>query len=710
MSFPRLNCCHVLVATLLVCLLMPSCRGEDPSMPSIDDLERGFENVPDSVRVACYWYWLSGHISEDGIVKDLQAMKEAGITRAFIGNIGLKGDEYGDVRMFSDEWWRLLRVALKTASDYGIETGIFNCAGWSQSGGPWVTPEKSMRFIRSSSVRVNGSDFWNGIIPEYSDSMQLVKVLAYPYEEKNPDKSRTIVHKDGQETTLDICLDNGQKVRSLIIRLSDRLMCRAELLADEEGTFRSLKEFDINRTNYNSSVGFIPDAPVVISVPETSSHKFRLWLGKPETIDKTAGVTVTLSAEPMVERWPEKSLAKMYQRPDPKWDSYNWPPVPFNGGIDSAAVRSAQVIDLTESVSDKGELVWEVPDGLWTLSAYYMQSTGMTNSPAPPEAAGLEVDKMNRQHVGFHYDSFVGELLRRIPENDRRGLKVVVQDSYETGSQNWTDGMLDSFKVKFSYDPTPYLPVLDGHVVDNEDVSSRFLWDLRRFVADMVADNYVGELTRLSHRDGLTTWLENYGHWGFPGEFLQYGGRADEVSGEFWNKGELGLIENRCASSCGHTYGKKRIWAESCTSGKPAFTNYPGNMKARVDRFFTEGINASLLHVYIHQPYEDLNPGMNAWFGTEFNRKNTWFCCMGMLTDYLKRCDFLLQQGTYVADVAYFIGEDTPKMTGPVTDGLPEGYSFDYINSEILMTKANVRNGRLVLPDGMSYRLLVLPD
>ena len=707
MSIHRLISSLIGITAAPAIVFLSSCHMESPSM---DDLECGFVNVPDSVRVACYWYWLSGHISEEGIVKDLQAMRDAGITRAYIGNIGLKGGEYGDVRMFSDEWWRLLRVALKTASDYGIETGIFNCAGWSQSGGPWVTPEKSMRFIRSSSVRLNGGDFWNGIIPEYSDSMQLVKALAYPCEERNPDKSWTIVHHDGQETTLDMCMDDGQKVRSLIIRPSGRVMCHAELLADEEGKFRSIRKFIIDRTNFSTSVGFIPDAPVVISVPETSSDKFRLSLGKPEAIDKTSKITVTLSTEPMVERWPEKSLAKMYQRPDPKWDSYIWPLEPDYGGTDSAAVRSAQVLDVTGSVSDKGELVWKVPDGLWTLSAYYMQSTGMTNSPAPPEATGLEVDKMSRRHVGFHYDSFVGELLRRIPENDRRGLKVVVQDSYETGSQNWTDGMLDSFKVKFNYDPTPFLPVLDGHVVDNEDVSSRFLWDLRRFVADAVADNYVGELTRLSHRDGLTTWLENYGHWGFPGEFLQYGGRADEVSGEFWNKGELGLIENRCASSCGHTYGKKRIWAESCTSGKPAFTNYPGNMKARVDRFFTEGINASLLHVYIHQPYENLNPGMNAWFGTEFNRKNTWFCCMGMFTDYLKRCGFLLQQGMYVADVAYFIGEDTPKMTGPVTDGLPKGYSFDYINSEILMTKADVRNGRLVLPDGMSYRLLVLPE
>ena len=214
----------------------------------------------------------------------------------------------------------------------------------------------------------------------------------------------------------------------------------------------------------------------------------------------------------------------------------------------------------------------------------------------------------------------------------------------------------------------------------------------------------------ICHRHGLTTWLENYGHWGFPGEFLQYGGQSDEISGEFWSFGDLGLIENRCASSCGHIYGKKRIWAESCTSGGPNFTHYPGNMKARIDRFFAEGINASLLHLYIHQPYEDRNPGVSAWFGNDFHRKNTWFSQMDLFTDYLRRSNFLLQQGTYVADVAYFIGEDAPKMTGSIDPQLPKGYSFDFINAEVLLTRAIVKDGCLTLPDGMKYRLLVLPN
>ncbi|KAA6313705.1 hypothetical protein EZS27_035563, partial [termite gut metagenome] len=228
-------------------------------------------------------------------------------------------------------------------------------------------------------------------------------------------------------------------------------------------------------------------------------------------------------------------------------------------------------------------------------------------------------------------------------------------------------------------------------------------------VADKVSYDYVGGLREIGHQHGFTSWLENYGHWGFPGEFLQYGGQSDEVAGEFWSGGGTRRYENRVAASCAHTYGKTKVWAESFTSGSPAFVRHPGEMKQLGDWSFTEGVNATLLHVYIEQAYEDRNPGIDAWFGSEFNRKNTWFDQMDLFTLYLKRCNFMLQQGLSVADVAYFIGEDAPKMTGIRSPELPKGYDYDYINAEVIIRDLSVKNGRLVLPHGTSYRLLVLP-
>ena len=221
--------------------------------------------------------------------------------------------------------------------------------------------------------------------------------------------------------------------------------------------------------------------------------------------------------------------------------------------------------------------------------------------------------------------------------------------------------------------------------------------------------DYVGGLRDACHQHGLKLWLENYGHWGYPAEFLQYGGQTDEVSGEFWATGDLGSIELRCASSAAHIYGKPIVHAEAFTSGV-LFESTPWSLKRRGDWALTEGINHWVLHVYIHQPWDDRRPGVNAWFSTEFNRHNTWFEQSRAWIDYYRRCDFLLQQGSHVADVAYFIGEDTPKMTGIRKPALPAGYNFDYINAEVIEQRLRVKDGRFVLPDGMSYRLLVLPE
>ncbi len=338
-----------------------------------------------------------------------------------------------------------------------------------------------------------------------------------------------------------------------------------------------------------------------------------------------------------------------------------------------------------------------------------MVPTGVTNAPAVPEGTGLEVDKMSKQDIKNHFNAFIGKILQRIPANERKSFKYVVADSYETGSENWTDNFDKIFRKTYGYNPLPWLPVFTGRIVGTADQSNRFLWDVRRLVADLIAFNYVGGLREVSNEHGLKLWLENYGHWGFPSEFLKYGGQTDEVSGEFWVEGDLGKIELKDASSAAHIYGKNKVWAESFTAGGREFWRYPGYLKKRCDWAFTEGINSTILHVYIAQPDEDKKPGINAWFGTEFNRHNTWFFQSKAFIDYIRRCNFMLQQGKPVADVLYFIGEDAPVMRGVRDPELPKGYSFDYINAEVIEKSLSVKNGRLVLPNGISYRMMVLP-
>ncbi|WP_303208009.1 glycosyl hydrolase [Bacteroides oleiciplenus] len=711
-----------------------------------DLLQKGFLFPSDSVRTAVYWYWVNDHISQEGVIKDLHAMKAAGINRVFIGsNIrnrtswsrDLTGQWFGNVKWNSDEWWEILHTALKTASELDIETGLFNCPGWSQSGGPWIKPEQAMRYLDASELRVKGPLKLSRQLTQPDTLFQDVKVLAFPvapdYEQNllempgaiitssgdlqvassfNQDKAKYILA--GGEGSLYIELPDTITARSLTLYPFEYMNLKVEVQVKDGGEYKTVHKFNIERRDSvenPASAGFEPYAPYAHSLGELKSKFFRLIFNKIGKEDSRMS-RIVLGSTPVLKNLTEKKLAKIWGG-NPLWKSTLWQPQPaYSASVDVPQAR--QVIDISSFMSADGILNWNVPEGEWIIMRTGMRVIDVRNGPVSFEAEGLEADKLNKEHIQSHFDAFIGEVLRRVPEEDRKTLKVVVVDSYERGGQNFTDGFLNEFKQRYGYDATPFLPVFKGHIIGNPDVSDRFLWDVRRFVADKVAYDYVGGLTEASHKHGMVTWIENYGHSGFPGEFLQYGGQADEVSGEFWDEPiRNSRYENRGAASAAHIYGKKHVWAESFTSGSwdnnKSFSSYPKRLKRYADYYFAEGINSTLLHVYIQQAYEDVYPGVDAWFGTEFNRKNTWFSHVDLFIQYLKRCNYMLQQGLNVADVAYYIGEDTPKMTGIRQPEIPQGYSYDYINSEVILRDMYVRDGRLVLPHGTTYRLLVLP-
>lgn len=670
-----------------------------------DSLAGRFERIPDDQRVAVYWYWMSDNISVEGVQHDLEAMKKAGITRAYIGNIWQDEVKPGKIKVLTPEWWEVTHAALKRAGELGIEIGIFNCPGWSQSGGPWIKPGQSMRYLKEVRTDVQGDGREQVIkLPALGPETTDVKVLAMPCHTARLDTLVTIDKQTGKDQVTDIHFDAVKTLRNITLTTSRYLLVDMKIQTKKGDRYEDVKTAHLERVNDNRNVGFMPWAPISISLPDVQTQDLRLvFTGGPQDCHFQARVTDL----PQVERYAEKSLAKMFQSPLPMWGEYMWSTQQEPQGV--AVTQPSEVIDLTAHMQQDGTLVWKAPKGRWTILRTGMAPTGVTNAPASKEATGYEVDKMSRQHVATHFDAFLGEILRRIPAEDRTTFKIVVEDSYETGGLNWTDDMAEAFRTRYGYDPIPYLPTLYGTVIGSQDQSERFLWDLRRLIADRVAYDYVGGLREVSNRHGLTTWLECYGHWGFPSEFLMYGGQSDEVAGEFWSEGSLGDIENRAASSCAHIYGKRKVWAESCTAGGPNFSRYPAVMKQRTDRFFCEGINATLLHLFIQQPDDVTLPGVSAPFGNDFQRKNTWFSQMDLFTDYLRRCNMMLQQGSYVADVAYFIGEDAPKMTGECVPALPRGYSFDYVNAEVLHS-AWVSDGRLCLAGGMTYRTLVLPN
>jgi len=706
---------------LAVCLAALACSLQ------ADSLDDAFRSPPPATEPYMYWYWLNNNVSSRGITADLEAMRQAGIGEVFIGHVVSDGIPEGTVPILSPEWWKLVEHAVREGDRLGVRVGMFNGPGWSQSGGPWIKPEQSMRYLVSAETRVKGGETFSGTPDKHDKAIQDVAVIAYPLPGTDdavvrPSRVACSVPAAGIEAlltaggpacplpaapfTLDLFFDTPVMVQTLTLDFGDSpVRLDGTLESVSGGAATKLRDLAVFRTNLSTAMGPLVAAPFVFALAPAESSHLRL------TVTRLSGKPVarglTLSPAARIDFAAEKQLGRMYPEPVPPPDAFVWPlqPEPAAG----TAVDVARVIDLTRAFEKAGALVWKAPAGAdWVIARIGMASTGVMCGPTPPQARGLECDKMNRAAVDAHFDGMIGEFLRRIPADSRTGFQHITLDSYEVGPQNWTDGMTAIFKKACGYDPTPWLACLSGRVVGSRDQNDRFLWDWRRLVADLIARNYVGGLKAAANRHGLKTWLENYGHWGFPGESLQYGGASDDIGGEYWLWNTLGDIECRLASSCGHVYGKTRVSAEAFTSGKN-FVQTPANMKTRGDWCMTQGINHFVLHVYAHQPYEPA-PGIVPWFGADFNRHSTWFKDYGKgWTDYLRRCCALLQQGTHAADVAYFFGEDAPRMNGRIEPALPPGYDYDYINADVLLNQASCKNGRLVLPNGQSYRVLALP-
>ncbi len=705
-----------------------------------DALVSGWVNPPAKTKPWIYWYWINGQVSREGITRDLEAMARVGIGQAFIGNIYQENQPMGNVQMLSDEWWDLVRFTTREAGRVGVNIGMFNGPGWSQSGGPWIKPAQAMRYVASSETRVTGPMHFEAKLPVPREPFQDIAVLAFPAPLNDTDtlaaKSPHVVCSpavadaqklvDGDlDTAIAIPADagRGRAPFTIEIELSQPLTARTleivpapqgfaaacELFAEEAGGWNPVRKFRCERGNTTINVGPMPRGPVTVALPAVSAKRFRLvFTGYAGKSGNPAIAEIGLSSAARLESYVEKQLGKMHPTPLPMWDAYLWPTQP-EANDPHLAVPAGEVRDLSANLAPDGTLKWDAPPGDWVIVRSGMTPTGAENHPVSGAGKGLEADKMSRAVAQQHFDAYMGEMLRRIPAEERKAFTTVVADSYETGPENWTDGFDALFQAAYHYDPKPWLPVLTGRIVGSADQSERFLWDLRRLVADRVATEYVGGLKEAASAQGLGLWLENYGHWGFPSEFLKYGGASGRIGGEFWVTGILGSIECRAASSAANTYGMPFVSAESFTGGPP-FQYSPGMLRSRGDWSFCEGINHVVLHVMIHQPWTDRVPGLNAPWGTEINPHNTWFEQSKAWIDYERRSCWLLQQGWRVADVAYFIGEDAPKMTGVRQPALPAGRDFDYINAEVIETKLEVRDGRLVLPHGTSYRVLVLPQ
>ncbi|HEV2211181.1 MAG TPA: glycosyl hydrolase [Verrucomicrobiae bacterium] len=376
--------------------------------------------------------------------------------------------------------------------------------------------------------------------------------------------------------------------------------------------------------------------------------------------------------------------------------------------------RSIQV--LTAQCGTNGQFAWTVPAGKWTILRLGHTTTGKDNHPAPEPGRGLESDKLSRAATDVMFDNLMGKLIADSKPLAGHTLVSTHIDSWETGSQNWTPRFREDFERLRGYDPLLLLPVLTGTVVDSAEVSERFLWDVRQTVSDLLVRNYAGEFRRLANQQGMRLSIEAYD--GTPCDDLSYAGQADEPMAEFWSWGYNTSYSCVEMSSAAHVYGKRILGAEAFTATDgEKWQLYPGAIKTLGDWAFCEGINRFVFHRYALQPWLNRPPGMSMGpWGLHYERTETWWEQAAAWHEYLARCQYLLRQGLFVADICFLEPEGSPRRFTPTmswrsgnTPDRPR-YNFDGCSPEVLLTRMRVKDGRIVLPDGMSYRVLVLPQ
>lgn len=386
-----------------------------------------------------------------------------------------------------------------------------------------------------------------------------------------------------------------------------------------------------------------------------------------------------------------------------------------------AVIVPSEIVDVTRFLKPDGTLEWKVPAGKWTIMRFGSRNNGAVTRPAPLPGVGFESDKFDTAAISAHLAAFTGKLLQKtgIPDKNKPGgLKMLHMDSWEMGAQNWTAQFRSEFQKRRGYDPLPFYPVYAGRVVESLEKSERFLWDLRQTSQELVIENHAKYLKKYGRKYNMGFSVEPYDM--NPTADMELGAVADVPMCEFWSK-DFGYNSSfSCiqASSIAHVEGKKVVAAESFTAANDAWRQYPGSMKNQGDWAFATGINKLVYHTFQHQCLsDDLKPGMTMGpYGVHHDRSQTWWPMADGYHRYISRCQFLLQQGTPVADILYLTPEGAPQVyRAPASaftgDGmLPDrkGFSTDGCSPSQLMT-ATVKDHSIVFPSGASYRLLVLP-
>lgn len=741
-----------LVACCIFLLIPMGMMGQKLGVPSATELSKPFSNQdkkfflsPEKVHYPETWFhYIGGNVSLEGITADLENIAAAGISgvQLFHGQFG--GAWPGvdqQIACLSPLWDGAVKHTAEECKRLGLRFTMQNCPGWAMSGGPWIESSNAMRHLVWSRTDVDATGVIQQELPvsesnkepwrDYKD----ITVLAFPTPADDTGSPLTpvSVKGSGSYAWVDCLSGKLEKPLSLLPTTADNPHW-IEVSFPEAVKVRTVEFPSINSFNhgwcYEPGVSVTVEALLPngktktvaqMDMPQASwQDDYPISIACPE-VD---GVTTYRIAIVNQHDMALNSIRLFSAARKNNWESEaGWTLRSFERtGAEvkhspDAYVDPEQIYDISDKMDKDGLLNWKAPSkGKWTILRIGHVNTGMRNSPAPPDGTGWECDKLSTSGPDAHFAGYIGRLANGPLEGGL--LNGMLLDSWECKTQTWTTHMESEFARVAGYSLREWLPAVFGYVVGNQETTARFLLDWRSTINDLFVNKFYGRMAELAKNKEMTITYETAAGDIVPADILEYFKYADIPMCEFWHPlsdnfvGSLNFKPIKPTVSAARLYGKPRVAAEAFTSFNLSWDERWDMLKEVANVNFTEGVTHLVFHTYTHNPQIGfLPPGtsMGSGIGTPFLRGQTWWKHMPEFTAYLSRCSYMLERGKPVSDVLWYLGDELshkPDQNAP----FPKGFKYDYCNPDVLLNRLQVVDGKLTTPEGISYRILWLPD